>query len=94
MDLSDPKNKAVYEEGRRSYFKNNGAYHCPYPEDSDEAWLFERGWSQAIRSSDDSEKDWSDKELTLADKYSDTRWGSKSSSSKINSYAAAKGGYE
>lgn len=94
MDLSDPKQKAIYEEGRRSFITNKGTLHCPYPKDSDAAWLFEYGWSQALRASDDSELFRSHRELSLSEKYCDIGTGSRRTDRQINSYAAAKGDYE
>jgi len=41
----------IYEEGFRSFYRNEGVLLCPYEKDSDEYWSFERGWTQAIRRS-------------------------------------------
>jgi len=43
--------KPEYIEGYESYHKNTGKLICPYPKLSDKYDLFERGWVQALKSS-------------------------------------------
>jgi len=43
--------KLEYIEGYESYHKNKGKLICPYPKPSDQYDLFERGWVQALKSS-------------------------------------------
>lgn len=41
-----------YIEGRKSYHKNKGEFICPYVKSSTQFDLFERGWVQALKSSE------------------------------------------
>ena len=47
-------------EGRNSYKRNEGKFICPYDSKSEEYDSFERGWVQALKSSDDDSYNFSD----------------------------------
>ena len=47
--MNNTHDHPAYQEGRKSYFSNKGKYENPYPSDSIEHDIFERGWSQALK---------------------------------------------
>ncbi len=86
-----------YREGFHSFFLDDGHLNNPYPISSDAYNLFERGWVQALKRSDNTTS--RNKSTTFSDnsfqgKYSEVSERKPRTSvveSSYNAYAVAKG---
>lgn len=91
MDAAESKRQAI-DEGFRSFYLNNGALLNPHPRDSQDYNDFERGWTQALKRSNDKSPVGGFSQTSMAIKYDGAeKRHRKVVESAYNSYAAVKG---